>query len=149
MKEDAERNKEIIQLYTKHAWNQPRIAEHFGISQQRVSQIIQAYRIAQGPINKGEVIAQAADILDHLASMAVEVANTTPPPVTAGKDGVVVRDPETGNVVRDHSGRLQAMQTAKALLERKSRLLGLDSATKVETTGSVTYKIEGVDPDAL
>lgn len=146
---DFERDKEIVRLYTKLAWTQQMIADHLGISQSAVSQSIQRMRAAHGPIDKGETIAQAADILDHLASMAVEVANTTPPPVTAGKDGIVVRDPETGNVVRDHSGRLQAMQTAKALLERKSRLLGLDSATKVETTGSVEYKIVGVDPDAL
>lgn len=147
--EKVDRNREILDLYSRMGWSQQRVADHFGLSQSTVSDIIARHRASLGPINKAEHINQAADVLDDLIEQAIAIAHSKPMPVTAGKDGVVVRDPETGEVVRVHSERLAAMQTVKALQESKRKLLGLDSATKVETTGSVTYKLEGVDTDAL
>ena len=149
MAEKIARNREILDLYSRMAWSQQRIADHFGLAQSTVSDIIARHRASQSPIDKAEHITRASELLDDLIAEAVAVAYSSPAPVTAGKDGVVVRDPETNEVVRDPSARLSAMQTVKALQESKRKLLGLDSATKVETTGSVTYKIEGVDPDAL
>lgn len=153
-KAKTERNAELLALYAR-GWSMPKLAEHFGIALSTVGEIIQRHRIAQGPVDKAEHINQAVDILDELIAAAVEVAHADPAPVTAGKDGLPVVDPERKGphgepvFVRDHGGRLAGMQTARSLLERKAKLLGLDSATKTEVSGSVTYQIEGLDPSSL
>ena len=38
---------------------------------------------------------------------------------------------------------------SQCLQERRAKLLGLDSETKVSVSGSVKYEIVGVDPEAL
>jgi hypothetical protein len=53
-------------------------------------------------------------------------------PVTAGKDGDVVYDPESGEIVREYGLRLAATDKILKIQERVSKLLGLDQAAKVE-----------------
>lgn len=144
--EKTERNAEIIALYAQ-GWSQRQLGEKYGISQSTIKEIIGRYRVAQGPIDKAEAIHQQVDTLDHIARLALEIAEDLGAPVF--REGGFVEDPATGKLVRAHSDRLAAMNAARAALERKAKLLGLDSATKVETSGSVTYHIEGLDPDAL
>lgn len=150
----TERNAEIIKAYGRGRTQQS-LAEEYGVSQKRISEIIQAHRLAQGPIDKAEQINAAADLLDHLIEQAMELAAMEGAPVTAGKDGLVVVDPERKGphgeavFVRDYSGRVAAIHLIKSLLERKAKLLGLDSATKTEVQGEVTYVIPGLDPSTL
>lgn len=152
--EKVERNAEIIRAYGRGR-SQASLAEEHGISQQAISQIIAAHRAKQGPVDKAEQINAAADLLDHLIEEAMALAALEGAPVTAGKDGLVVVDPERKGphgepvYVRDYSGRVAAIHLVKSLLERKSKLLGLDSATKTEVSGSVDYRIGGLDPATL
>lgn len=143
----TERNAEIMRMVALGT-RQQSIADHFGIALSTVAQVIASER-AKRPLDKQSEIATQVEILDELIEQAAAVAHMRAAPVTAGKDGDIVRDPEDQSVVRDHSGRLAAMQTVKALQERKAKLLGLDSATKTEVAASITYTIEGVDPDDL
>lgn len=143
-----ERDRQILALWNG-GMTQTAIGERYGISQPAVSQILTRFKIARGPIDKAAEIERMADLLDEMTAHAMEVARQRPAPLVAGKDATYVTDPETGQVVYDHGGRLAALASARATLERKAKLLGLDSATKVETTGTVTYKIDGLDPGAL
>lgn len=152
--EKVERNAQIIELYARGR-TLSTLSEQFGISQQTISEIIQRHRIKRGPIDKAEEINRAAELLDRMIEEAMALVEREGAPVTAGKDGLVVVDPELKGphdepvYVRDYSGRLAAMNQARALLERKAKLLGLDSATKTEVSGEVTYTIPGLKPETL
>lgn len=152
--EKVERNAEIIKAYASGR-TQASIGEEHGISQKAVSEIIQRHRAARGPVDKAEEINRAADILDRMIEEAARLVDLEGAPVTAGKDGLVVVDPEHKGphgepvYVRDYSGRLAAIDRVRSLLERKAKLLGLDSATKTEVSGEVTYTIPGLDPKTL
>lgn len=147
MQENTERNREIMAMLARGR-TQRSIAENFGIALSTLSEIIGRER-ARNPIDKAAEIATQVEILDRLIEEASAIVDMRAAPVTAGKDGDIVRDPEDQAVVRDHSGRLAAMAIVKQLQERKAKLLGLDSATKTEVAAAVTYTIEGVDPDGI
>jgi hypothetical protein len=153
-REKTQRNEQIIHAYARGRTQQS-IAEEHGIARETVRDIIAAHRSKQGPIDKAEHIAAAVDLLDELIQEAMAVVESTPAPITAGKDGLPVVDPERKGphgepvYVRDHSGRLAAMSVVRSLQERKAKLLGLDSATKVEQSGQVTYVLPGVAPETL
>lgn len=124
------------------------IAGHFSISTAMVGEIIARER-AKHPIDKVDEIATQVELLDELIQAASEIARLRGAPVTAGKDGFIVRDPADDTVVRDHGGRLAAMTTVRSLIERKAKLLGLDSATKTEMLGAITYTIEGMTTEEI
>lgn len=152
--EKTERNAEIIRAVARGR-TYASIGADYGVTKQTISEIVQRHRAAVGPIDKAEEIQRAADLLDEMIQEAMALVDREGAPVTAGKDGLVVVDPELkgphgGPVfVRDYSGRLAAIDRVRSLLERKAKLLGLDSATKTETSGTVTYVIDGLSPDTL
>jgi hypothetical protein len=80
---------------------------------------------------------------------ALELAEMRGAPVTAGKDGDVVLDPEDATVVRDYSLRLAALEQARKADVEIRKLHGLDAATKVDVTGAVRYEVAGVDISKL
>jgi hypothetical protein len=49
----------------------------------------------------------------------------------------------------DDAPVLAAVDRLVRIAERRARLLGLDAATKIDTTAQVKFVIEGVDPDAV
>jgi hypothetical protein len=65
--------------------------------------------------------------------------------VTAGKDGEVVRDPETEEIVRDYGLRLSTVDRLVKLDERLAKLTGADAPQKVE--GSLTATVTEVPAD--
>lgn len=67
-----------------------------------------------------------------------ELLDVDPAPVTAGKDGLPVRDPETGEFVRDYGLRLSAVDRLVKLDERLAKLTGADAASKTESTVNAT-----------
>lgn len=152
--EKTERNAQIIEAYARGRTIATLARDH-GIAPQTISEIIQRHRAKQGPVDKGEEITRAAELLDRLIEEAMELVEMGGAPVTAGKDGLVVVDPELKGphgepvFVRDFSGRLAAIDRVRSLQERKAKLLGLDSATKTEVSGSVDYRIPGLDPSTL
>lgn len=106
-------------------------AEH-GISQGRVSQIISQVRASLPKEDRAEELERSLEMLHELRAGALEVWRMAAAPVTAGKDGDPVMDPETGEWVRDHGGRLRALETALKVDQRIAQLLGLDAAQKVD-----------------
>ncbi|MFD9398353.1 hypothetical protein ACFWA4_05970 [Streptomyces sp. NPDC060011] len=84
--------------------------------------------------------------LDKLWRKAEEIANKTHFVTAHGK---VVRHPESNEPLVDSAPVLQAYQEMRRVAESYRRLEGLDSPTKVEQTGSVTYEVVGVDTSDL
>lgn len=111
------------------------LAEKHGISKPRVFEIIQQVRNDVPQENRLEVIREQIDWLRETRRSIMELWDRDGAPVTAGKDGDLVVDPETGAVVRDHTGRLNAAKVALQFAEREAKLLGLDAAQKVELAG--------------
>jgi hypothetical protein len=52
-------------------------------------------------------------------------------------------------VVRDYSGRLNALKTAAMIDAQMAKRFGLDAPEKRELSGQVRYEIVGVDDDDL
>lgn len=113
---------------------QEAISKEHGISQSRVSQIINEVRASIPEVDKAQVFQRELDFLDQLRAMSLEIAHMPAAPVTAGKDGDVVLDPETGAVVRDYGGKLAAMDRAVKMHERYAKLLGLEAPSKVDVS---------------
>lgn len=145
------RNGEVYKRWAIHRWSQARIAEHYGISQQRVSQIVNDARKEVGPILHQELAEQSREVLSHIQAESLRIAELARrgAPVTAGKDGDVVEDPETGAAVRDYSGYLAAMTLAAKMDAELARRFGVNAPEKreLDVKGTVKYEIAGVDPE--
>jgi transcriptional regulator with XRE-family HTH domain len=123
------------------------IAEKHGISQQRVSQILAENRKHTDSITVADHRAQMLDRITAYRRSMAELAAMEGAPVTAGKDGQVVRDPDTDVVVRDYSGRINATKTMLQIDERLAKLVGTDEPTR--TRADVTVHGEQDGQDAL
>lgn len=111
---------------------QDALAEEFGLSQARVSQIISEVRAGIGETKKEELFQREMDFIDSLRTQAMELVTAPLPPAFSQKGYPLVD--ENGQVVRDASGRLNAMKMAVALHERVSKLTGLDAPVKADLT---------------
>lgn len=143
------RNGEVWRKHVIYGWTQERVAEHFGIGQQRVSEIIAMVRASIPEDSKADLVRASMDLINEVKARALEIADMIPAPVVAGKDGDPVMDPETGTWVRDYSGRLRALETALKADDTLAKRLGLDAASKIESTATVRYEVCGVDTENL
>lgn len=142
------RNGQIWRDYIR-GMTQEALAEKYKISQQRVSQVIARVRDSIPESTREELIQREIEFLDRLSAEVMELWDQQAAPVTVGKDGDVLYDPETGELVRDHGGRLRALETALKVRQRMAELLGLNAPTKLQTDGTVRYVVEGVDMESL
>lgn len=143
------RDGEVYRAVTVYRKSQERVAKEFGISQQRVSQILAEVRKQLPETDLDIMRSESLELYADLGRRALEIVDLTPAPLLAGKDGTPQIDPDTGETIRDFGGRLKAMDMAiKIDLERR-KLMGLDAATKAEVAGAVRFEIAGVDLDDL
>lgn len=110
------------------------IAGMLGIGQGVVSRSLIKTRATIPDTSIQDMKQRELEFIDSLRRRALEIAAIKAPPVTAGKDGNVVYDPSTGEIVRDYSGQLAAIKTAAAMSERIAKTLGLDAAQKIEVS---------------
>jgi len=155
------RNGEIWRRHAIYGWTQERCAEHFDISRQRVSQIIDEVRAQIQPLIQEQAAADSREFLLDVKARALEIADLAGAPVAVGKDGNILYepcgthgpyDPECDcerAVVRDYSGRLNALKTAAMIDAQMAKRFGLDAPEKRELSGQVRYEIVGVDDDDL
>lgn len=108
------------------------LAKEYGLSQARVSQIISQVRDGIPEERREEMVERSLELLRDLQAGAVEIYRMAPAPVFVGKDGDPAIDPDSGEYVRDHSGRLRALETAVKVNESVRKLLGLDAAQKLD-----------------
>lgn len=107
------------------------IAKRDGKDKATVSRAIKQVRDSIPERKREEIRAELSDFYAMLRERSMEIAEMLPAPVVAGKDGLPVVDPETGQVVRDYSGRLAAYKTAADMADRERRMFGVDEAQKV------------------
>lgn len=143
------RNGEVYRRWAVYRETQEVLAERFGISQPRVSEIIAAVKATLPADDLAEMRATSLELYAELGRRAMEIADLAAAPVAVGKDGNVLFDPESGDVVRDYAARMKALELAAKMDGERRKLMGLDSATKVETSGTVRYELVGVDPEDL
>lgn len=141
------RDGQIWRAYTVYRHTQSRIAADFGISSTRVSEIIQQVRATIPQHDLDEMRQMSIDLYADLTRRAMEIVDLVPAPVVVGKDGDILY--EDGEIVRDYSGRLRAIETAAKMDGETRKLMGLDSATKSEVSGSITYEVVGIDENDL
>lgn len=146
--EDEERDAKIYRLRVVNRLTCSEIGERYNLSRQRVSQIVAAYAAALPPIDAEAMRRRSLELHEAAQRMAMELAEREGAPVYVGKDGSIAYD-EAGNVVRDYSLRLSALETMRKADVEIRKLHGLDAATKIEQSGTVRYEVAGVDLDAL
>ncbi len=149
------RNGAIARGYFVAGKTQRELAEEFGLDQTRVSQIISEARAEIPDIDKAAYLQASLETLQYVQQVAAELIEREGAPVTAGKDGEVVYDPKLKDadgqplVVRDYSGRVLAAQLLLKASEAQAARLGLNAASKIESTATVRYEIAGINDDDL
>jgi hypothetical protein len=142
------RNGQIWHDYCR-GMTQEALGEKHKLSQTRISEIIAEVRDSIPQQTREELIQREIEYLYRVAAEVMELWDMQAPPVTVGKDGDVLYDPETNELMRDHSGRLAALSAGLAVRKRIAEMLGLNAPTKIQTDGTVKYTVEGIDVEAL
>lgn len=132
------RDGEIVYDWSVRGMSQDAIAIKHGLTQPRISQILAAARKQTASITVEDERAAMRDRINAYRRTLAELVDMRGAPVTAGKDGRVVLDPEGGEVVRDHGTRVAALAQMARLDERLAKLMGLDEPAKVKTDVTVT-----------
>jgi transcriptional regulator with XRE-family HTH domain len=105
---------------------QEALAEKFEISQQRVSQIVNAVRESIPAEERADLVKQEADLLRDLRAAVLELWDTEAPDLVS--NGRLMEG------IKDHSGRLAALARAESLTARLHRMAGLDAPAKLDLT---------------
>jgi uncharacterized protein (DUF2336 family) len=122
------------------------LAEEFGISHQRVSQIVAAARADCADPELSTARREHLEVMRMLQATAVEIMDTPVPP--AYSNGRPVLD-EDGTMVRDYSTRLAALDRVAKTQERLAKVLGLDAPIKAEVTVDASRATAEAAADAL
>lgn len=143
-----DRDGELFHLYFIQKWPQTKIAEHLGISQPTVSNLLTRIKAEMPPIDKERMLAESVELINYTREKLIAIVEMQAAPVFVGKDGDIARD-ENGAVVRDYSAHMAALKLALTADDTLARRLGLDSPTKTDVTSTVRYTLEGVDTGDL
>lgn len=119
----AGRNGEIWRAYCRGA-TQAALAEEFGISQQRVSQIIAEVRDSIPMEERESTLKQEIDLLRDLRRDVLSLWDADAPNLVS--NGRVIEG------VKDHGGRLAALARAESLTARLHKITGIEAAQKVD-----------------
>lgn len=142
------RDEEIYLKYVKGR-RQSALAAEYGLIQQRIAQIIKEQRALIEAEDRAELIRDSLELQRHIKSEALKIADMLGAPMAVGKEGTILYDPDTGAVVRDYAARMKALALAAQADDTIAKRLGLDAATKTESTDTVRYVLDGVNLDDL
>lgn len=124
------RNGDVWRAHVSGA-TQEAIAAKLGVSQATVSRIIAQVRDTIPAPVKEHLVTREMDFLDGLRAEMMELAAKPPPPAFSQR-GIPLVDPDTGQIVRDASTQLAAIDRAVKLHERMSKILGLEAPSRAE-----------------
>lgn len=142
------RNGLIYRAVTIYQKTREAVAEEFGISRQRVDQIVDKVRKELPAHDLDEMRRETLELYQEMNRRTLEMIDLIPAPVFVGKDGEIAKE-EDGTVVRDYSGRMKAIELALKIAEQRRKLMGIDAAQKSEVSGAVKFEIVGVDTEDL
>ncbi len=141
---NASRREEMLKLRIEGLTLQE-IGERMGVAKNTVGTVISKALERQTREPSQQLISLELERCDVLWREAMRTATAYHPLVSGGnvvtgpvltKDGQPVRDPETGEVqtcvLEDKAPKLAAITTAVRVMERRSKLLGLDAAVKLQ-----------------
>lgn len=117
------RNGAIWREYVRGA-TQEQLAEKWGISHQRVSQIIRAVSESIKTEDRDELLKREIDLFRQLRLEVLDLWDADAPDLVS--NGRVIEG------VKDHTGRMQALDRAAKLSERMHKLLGLEASQKID-----------------
>lgn len=126
------RNVDIWQDYATGRFTQAQLGEKYGLTQERISAIIREQRPTIPEAELEQRRQRAVADLDAIRASFEELAEKDGVPVTAGKDGAIVIDPETGKPVREWTLRIHALHQLRQTTESERKLLGLDAPARAE-----------------
>ncbi len=138
----AERNTAMWKMRV-NAHTQREIADHFGISQARVSQIFDEMLKERQQQGSDALRAFELDKLDQAEQAVLEVLRRHHVTVSNGKVMYLEDAP-----MLDDAPVLAATDRLLRIAQRRAALLGLDAPQKIETT-SYDYTVNGVDAGKL
>jgi hypothetical protein len=142
------RNGKIWRSYAIKGMTCEAIAEQFSLSSTRVSEIVAEVRATIPAPDREHMLQESLELIKYVKQQATDIVEMAGAPIFVGKDGDIARDPE-GNVVRDYSGRMAALNLAIKADDTIAKRLGLDAATKTESTASVKFELIGIDIEEL
>ncbi|MEW5943507.1 MAG: sigma factor-like helix-turn-helix DNA-binding protein [Pseudomonadota bacterium] len=147
---EAERRAEIIQMRLDGRSLQE-IGDHMGITAVSVHNVITRALASMAKEPAEELLGLELARLDSLYAEAMNVLRSFTPLLHNGKvvqipvinrDGEIVKDPGTGQpltcIAEDKAARLAAIAAAVRVMERRSRLLGLDAPSRMQADFNVT-----------
>lgn len=151
---DSERDELIYRLRVVDRLTFSEIGKRVGLSAQRAGEMYTRVAATIPPPDLAAVRAESYRLMRHVQQEALALAEREGAPVFVGKDGVVAREPgkpgeSDGEIVRDYALRNVALKLAMEADKEIRKLMGADAASKVESTSTVKYSIEGVDLDGL
>src|SRR5829696_200490 len=127
------RNGRIFQAWAFGA-TQEAIAEEFDMSIANVRRILKQVEQTSPQIARDELRLRLTEAALIMSRSALEIYNKPAPPITSGKDGNVVYDPDTGEVARDYSAKIRAGEYWLKIVDRLSKLAGADMPVQHEVT---------------
>ena len=142
------RNGDIWREYCQGA-TQEELALKYGKAQSVISDAIRHVRDSIPQVERQDLIKEMVDYFRSLRVTVMEIAAMPAPPVTAGKDGDLVLDPDTGKHVRDYSTRINAIRTAVTIADREIDILGLKGEQKVRISEGEEQASQKLAADAL
>lgn len=131
----AGRNGDIWQKFVRGR-TQESLADEYGLSQPTIAGIIKQVRDSIPEDVRRDIVQREAEFLDALRVDVAELFYAPLPPAF-DRDGNPLVDPENGAVIRDATGRLNALGGLLKVMERHAKLLGTDAATKLDATVNV------------
>lgn len=146
----AERRAEVLRLRLD-GLTLAQIGERLGIRADSVHDIITRALASMAKEPAEELLGLELARLDSLYAEAMNVLRSFTPLLHNGKvvqipvinrDGEIVKDPDTGQpltcIADDKAARLAAIAAAVRVMERRSRLLGLDAPSRMQADFNVT-----------
>src|SRR6267142_6638511 len=135
---EARRDRGMEMALDGHSW--PVIAEACGYgsrqaAQKDISRALTKFHDDNREQRQAQIDAIVARMDYSLRTMR-QVLDADHPLVS---DGRIVRDGKDGPALQDDGPRRAAVAEIRALDQQRAKLLGLDEATKVDTTQTVTY----------
>jgi hypothetical protein len=137
-----ERQAQVVDLY-RQGKTFTQIGAEIGFSKQRAHKL---YWDAMNTVVTQAVSAHRAAMIDEIAGVVLIASKIMHDDHYAHSNGRVVVDPESDEILRDASPKLDAARTIIAAQARLAKLLGADAATAVESDVSIKYEVVGVNP---
>lgn len=125
------------------------LAREYDLSDSMISMIVRRVSMSMPERDRSELLARSVEHLDFIQRKVMDLLELTPAPVTAGNMGIPLVDPDSGEVVRDHSLRRAALDQLMKINQIYAKRLGLDAPAEANIKAGIRIEIEGVATEDL